>query len=269
MSLKFAVYSDFHFELTRFPWTPILSDDVDVLVVAGDVYQGDIARGIAWTAETARGRPSVFVPGNHEFWGRTIEDDLDRGREVAASRGVTMLDGEGWIDVAGCLFCGGTLWTDLTLNVPAGQRIYGRHLGEHVDVRGAGIDRRAKPADAIRWHCRIRDAIAQALAEPRDGRPRVVVTHHAPTARSLREAHRKDPGAAFAASALDHLLAPGPDVWVHGHVHHSVDLVCDGGARLVCNPFGYHGVNPDFDASKVVEVVADGREAESGGYVRA
>lgn len=193
MSLKLAVYSDFHFELTRFPWTPILSDDVDVLVVAGDVYEGDIARGIAWTAKAAGGRPSVFVPGNHEMWGRTLEDEIERGRETAAALGVTMLDSEGWIDVAGCLFCGGTLWTDLSLNVPAGQRVYGRHLGEQIDVRGAGIDRRAKPADAVRWHRRTASAIERALAEPRDGRPRVVVTHHAPSALSLRAAFRNDP----------------------------------------------------------------------------
>lgn len=262
--MKLAVYSDLHFELTRFAWTPHLSADVDVLVVAGDVYEGDIARGIAWTAEAAGGRPSVFVPGNHEMWGRTLEDEIERGRETAAALGVTMLDGEGWTDVAGCLFCGGTLWTDLSLNVPPGQRIYGRHLGEHIDVRGAGIDRRAKPADAVRWHRRIVSAIERALAEPRDGRPRVVVTHHAPSALSLRPAFRNDPRGAFAASALDHLLASGPDVWIHGHVHHSVDLVCEGGTRLVCNPFGYHGANVGFDDAKVVDLGAPG-DPKAGG----
>ncbi|MFC6048413.1 hypothetical protein ACFPYM_11270, partial [Methylobacterium hispanicum] len=115
------------------------------------------------------------------------------------------------------------------------------------------IDRRAKPGDAVRWHRRIAGAIETALAEAPRGRPRVVVTHHAPTALSLLERYRRDPSAAFAASALDRLLAGGADVWIHGHVHHSVDLVV-GGTRLVCNPFGYDGANPDFTEDLVLEL---------------
>ncbi|GJD91615.1 3',5'-cyclic adenosine monophosphate phosphodiesterase CpdA [Methylobacterium hispanicum] len=250
--LKLTPMSDLHFGAPT-AWRPRLRADVDLLVVAGDVYEGDIVRSIAWTAEVADGRPSVFVPGNHEFWGRALEAELDRGREAAASLGVSMLDGQGWVEVGGVDFVGGTLWTDLSLNVVADRPIFGRQLGEPVDVRGAGIDRRAKPGDAVRWHRRIAGAIETALAEAPRGRPRVVVTHHAPTALSLLERYRRDPSAAFAASALDRLLAGGADVWIHGHVHHSVDLVV-GGTRLVCNPFGYDGANPDFTEDLVLEL---------------
>lgn len=251
--MRLTPLSDLHFEVAKSGWRPRLRADVDVLVVAGDVYEGDIAAGIAWTAEVADGRPSVFVPGNHEFWGRTIEDELDRGREAAASLGVAMLDGQGWVAIGGADFVGGTLWTDMTLNVPADGRIHGPQLGEPVDVRGAGIDRRAKPADAVRWHRRTAGAIEKALGEASRGRPRVVVTHHAPSALCLPAAFRGDPSGAFAASALDRLLAAGADLWIHGHVHHSVDLVA-GGTRIVCNPSGYGRANPDFVEDLVVEI---------------
>ena len=258
--MKIGVYSDLHFEVARFERKPRPAADVDVLVVAGDVFEGDIARGIRWTAEVAEGRPSVFVPGNHEFWGRTIEDEIDRGHEAADLHGVTMLDGQGWVEIGGCLFAGGTLWTDRTLNVPVGQRILGRELGEPVDVRGAGIDRRAKPADGLRWHRRMVEALEKALGQAPDGRPRIVVTHHAPSALSLHPNRREDPSASFAASDLRQLVTAGADAWIHGHVHHSVDLVCEGGTRLLCNPFGYHGSNADFDERKAVEV-GEGRSA--------
>lgn len=258
--MKVGFYSDLHFELGRHEWKPRPAADVDVLVVAGDVFEGDIARGIRWTAEVAEGRPSVFVPGNHEFWGCALEEQIERGLEAAALYGVTMLDGQGWVDIGGCLFAGGTLWTDRSLNVPFGQRILGRELGEPIDVRGPGIDRRAKPADGLRWHRRMVTALEKALGEASDGRPRVVATHHAPSARSLFPGRETDPSGAFAASDLEHLLAAGADLWIHGHVHHSVDLVGAGGTRIVCNPFGYHGSNAAFDERKAVEV-GEGRSA--------
>lgn len=261
--MRIGIYSDLHLELVRYEWKPRPAADVDVLVVAGDVFEGDIARGIRWTAEVADGRPSVFVPGNHEFWGTTIEDEIERGFEAAGLHGVTMLDGQGWVDVGGCLFAGGTLWTDRTLNVPFGQRIHGRELGEPVDVRGAGIDRRAKPADGLRWHRRIVRSLEEALGRPSDGRPRVVATHHAPSARSLLPGRENDPSGAFAASDLEYLLAAGADLWIHGHVHHSVDLVAAGGTRIVCNPFGYHGANAGFDEAKVVDVPSGGGAVRS------
>jgi hypothetical protein len=261
--LKIGFYSDLHFEVVRYDWKPKPAADVDILVVAGDVFEGDVARGIRWTAEVADGRPAVFVPGNHEFWGFPYEEVIERGFEAADLHGVTMLDGQGWVDVGGCLFVGGTLWTDRTLNVPLGQRILGRELGEPVDVRGAGIDRRARPADGLRWHRRMVSALELALSQPPDDRPRIVATHHAPSARSLLPGRETDPSGAFAASDLEHLLAAGADLWIHGHVHHSVDLACPGGTRLLCNPFGYHGSNAAFEEAKSVEV-ADRRPRPVG-----
>ena len=42
--------------------------------------------------------------------------------------------------------------------------------------------------------------------------------------------------------------------WVHGHVHHSVDLVRLGGTRIVYNPAGTRFSNAAFQDDLVVEV---------------
>lgn len=95
------------------------------------------------------------------------------------------------------------------------------------------------------------------LAYPFDG-PTVVVTHHAPSFKCLEPRYQAMQGnhvnAAFA-SSLEHLMGPGVPLWIHGHVHNSVDMDIKG-TRILCNPRGYAGVelNPDFDPAFVVEV---------------
>lgn len=250
--------SDLHLEVARFDWTPTPpADGFDVLVVAGDVYEGDVARGIEWTARVAAGRPSVFVAGNHEFWGRTVEDEMEAAEAAARRTGVTFLDGQGWVEVGGVNFVGCTLWTDQVLAQPDGVRFYAREFGEPIDMRGAGIDRRAKARDMVRLHEKDLLALRTALDgpdAPPEG-PKVVVTHHAPHPDCVAPAFRDRPGAAISASDLSALTDIGvADLWIHGHVHHSLDFVPGYGTRIVCNPLGVHGSNASFKDDFVVEV---------------
>jgi predicted ATPase len=64
------VLSDLHLEAVPHPeaYRP-KRPDFDVLVVAGDVWEGDIARALEMVARLADGKPAVFVMGNHEAWG--------------------------------------------------------------------------------------------------------------------------------------------------------------------------------------------------------
>jgi Icc-related predicted phosphoesterase len=87
---------------------------------------------------------------------------------------------------------------------------------------------------------------------------RCVVTHHAPSARSLRGDYTEGLTPAMYASDLEPLvLAYQPELWLHGHVHRSSDYMI-GAARVVCNPRGYfgHEVNPEFRWGKLIEVTA-------------
>jgi predicted phosphodiesterase len=86
-------------------------------------------------------------------------------------------------------------------------------------------------------------------------RPHVVVTHHAPSARSLAPATAHLPVSAAYGSHLDGLVeASGAALWVHGHTHHPVDYKI-GATRVLSNPRGYPGEPVEgFDAGLVVEV---------------
>lgn len=111
------------------------------------------------------------------------------------------------------------------------------------------------PAIAYRAHTKTLDWLSHALSREFDG-PTVVVTHHAPTYDSLRESGVSEVAlqpdywthhdrslikqAAYA-SRLEPMLkdhAQAIDLWVHGHIHHSFDILTQP-ARVVCNPRGY------------------------------
>jgi len=98
------------------------------------------------------------------------------------------------------------------------------------------------PADVAAEHQRHRAAIEQVLAVPHDG-PTVVVTHHAPSIRSIHPGDRGDAASAAYASDLEEvMLRHQPALWVHGHIHHASDYRF-GDTRVVCNPRGYQAAD--------------------------
>ena len=67
----------------------------------------------------------------------------------------------------------------------------------------------------------------------------VVVTHHAPSFKSVISYFETNLTSACFASNLEHLM-DGDKValWVHGHMHTSLDYEVNG-TRVICNPRGY------------------------------
>ena len=250
---KLWIMSDLHLEAVPRPevYRPRCAG-FDVLIVAGDMQHGS-ARAIATVARLAGSKPAVFVLGNHEPWHRELSAEQAVARRVAARHGVTLLD-DGEATLAGVRFVGGTLWADGRLG---GQDATPDQLtGELVHVAGdGGGTRLITSGDQAALHARTRGVIEAALAGPRDPRPVVVVTHHAPHPLCVPAAYRQHWVAGNSASDLSHLTDAGrAAVWVHGHLHETVDLVRPGGTRILCNPAGPQFGNAAFRDDLVVEV---------------
>lgn len=82
----------------------------------------------------------------------------------------------------------------------------------------------------------------------------MVVTHHAPSPRSIHPTHRADALSAAYASGLDSLVAgSGAALWVHGHTHYNVDYVL-GATRVRTNQRGYPGEDTGFEPALVLDV---------------
>ncbi len=82
----------------------------DVFVCAGDCLTGDIEGSIEMVAAIARGKPSVFVAGNHEWQSSTLEETLELGHAAATRTGVHFLECDS-VDLGDVRFAGATLWT--------------------------------------------------------------------------------------------------------------------------------------------------------------
>lgn len=250
------ILSDLHLETAPYPqsYHPA-RPDFDVLVVAGDVFEGDPDHALRIVSDLACGKPSVFVMGNHEYWNGIVPGDLGQARAEAHRLGVTLLEGDE-VEIAGLRFLGGTLWADGRLG---GHRLLpGALTGEQIDV-AAGVEghRPLTNADAARLHAQLRSRLEMQLAAPRDARPVVVVTHHAPHPLCMAEHLWGSWAAGNSASDLSHLTDTGlVDLWVHGHTHSTHLLRRPNGTRIVSNAAGPRGSNGAFLDDLVLDVVA-------------
>jgi len=244
--------SDLHFEAVPHPegFRPV-RPEYDVLVVAGDVWEGDTRRALEFVAALANGKPAVFVMGNHEPWNGELQQERDVARRAAKTLGITLLD-DSEAEVAGLSFVGGTLWADGRLAGEDAAPL--RETGEQINVLRDGARRLITNGDEAALHTRTRGVIEAAMARPRDGLL-VVVTHHAPHPICLPPAHRTGWAAGHAASDLSPLTDTGQaTLWVHGHIHGTLDITRRVGTRIVCNAAGPGFSNLAFRDDWVVEV---------------
>ncbi|MGH6891597.1 MAG: hypothetical protein ACREEP_05010, partial [Dongiaceae bacterium] len=156
-----------------------------------------------------------------------------------------------------------TLWTDFGCFGPELRaRAMTRCHALMNDFRQIGIAdrpheqaRRLEPMDVLRIHGESRSFIEHELSAPFGGLT-IVMTHHAPSARSLSARYHGDLlGAAYASDLEDLIGRFQPALWVHGHVHESADYTI-GRTRVVCNPRGYtpFELNPRFDPELAIEI---------------
>ena len=211
----------------------------DVLIIAGDLCHArclDPARIDKYSInqrsrvmrfiDEARTNFShvLFVAGNHEHYDGIFEETVPLLRRHLP--GVTVLDNE-TVELGGVRFFGSTLWTDFEGRSEAAMNNVRRRMGEYffVKTRGASATtdaplRKFQPEDAFRAH----DAALKVLlseVKAGDGKPTVVITHHAPSKLGCNPQFSKNglDGAYY--SALDEQIIQFGTVpmWIHGHTH--------------------------------------------------
>ena len=146
---RILVLSDLHTEFVSQFWDlPEELPDFDVCVLAGDIA-GSPEKGVDFAARAPAliGRPIIYVPGNHEFYGGEIENRLRVGKEAAAGTNVRLLDRDVAI-IDGVRFVGAILWTDYALqgNAPWSMAMAARGLNDHVRIERRG------PMGAVALH---------------------------------------------------------------------------------------------------------------------
>lgn len=261
--MKIHLLSDLHFEFDpkmMEGYTP--PADANVVILAGDIAPG--VSGVKWAADTFRLTPTLYLAGNHEFYGggRYFSKGYRKLRKAAEGTNVIFLQND-TVVIDGVRFMGTTLWSDMAL--------YGNQPLMMIQAQGMMNDFNrimSEPPQGMNWSNKplmpievvhefqiAMEFLTNELNKEHDG-PTVVVTHHAPSEQSCIPEFAGDPANPLYASNLERFIdVMKPVLWVHGHTHTSSDYMI-GETRIVVNPRGYHGdsVNVNFDPSLILEV---------------
>ena len=253
--MKIALLSDLHLSVHPMdaPQT-----DADVVVLAGDLHRP--AQAMAWARQFTQ--PTLFVAGNHEFYGSDLSSTLAQLRSHADGSNVRVLERNAW-QLGGVRFLGCTLWSDYRLFNSPEQREAGLHKAQEFvrDFSRIGVapdfPERFTPAISQLLFAQSVQWLEERFAEPFDGAT-VVITHFAPARGSVAAQFAGSPlNACFVSDLEAQILRWQPALWLHGHVHDSFDYQV-GATRIVANPRGYApgGVteNPRFQPTLLLEI---------------
>lgn len=268
--MKIRILSDLHLEAAPYRYRDA---GEDLVILAGDIADGTPMAQHNREALFAnmRGKPVLYVLGNHEFHDRYEPMDA----AIATIRAglppnVTLLNRES-LDLGGIRFLGCPLWSDFRLGgiVRHGhtvERDRAMHaaalsipdLNYLVDSRGEPIG----PAGMAALHeadrCWLDNHIKQASAA-QPAVPVVVVTHWLPSPESVAPQHVGSILTPYFASDCRDLIREPVRVWIHGHTHVPRQYKHPGSETLVvCNPRGTGPLGAQcevgFEANLVVDV---------------
>lgn len=254
--MKLHILSDLHLSVQEMerPRT-----EADAVILAGDIERPQ--KAVAWAL--GFDKPVLYVPGNHEFYGGSIDETRQELSRLCEGKRVHLLD-NGSLVLHGVRFLGTTLWTDFRLYGDGEPQAQAMAEGQRFirDFSRIRIGTQAgsaalTPQDTADLFATNAAWLREELSKAHAG-PTVVITHHAPSPRSIHPRFAASLlNACFVSDAEDLLDGSRAGLWIHGHTHDSFDYRCNG-TRVVCNPRGYArgdvNENAVFDPCLTIEV---------------
>ncbi|MCG3150019.1 MAG: hypothetical protein PCFJNLEI_03486 [Verrucomicrobiae bacterium] len=247
--MRVWVLSDLHME---FGGIDLPKVDADVVILAGDTNLG--LAGVRW-AKATFAMPVLMVLGNHEYYDNTFPRLIQTLKKECRGSQITILENSA-VTMNDVTFLGCTLWSSFA-GVPTTMMshiLVARGMNDYRSIRRYPDFRKLQPADTIAAHQESVDWLGKAC-RLHDGKKKVVITHHAPSLRSVPDLPKYEVLAPGYATKLDALVEESnAALWVHGHIHVINDYLI-GTTRVLSNPRGYrHEPVPGFSPDLVIEV---------------
>jgi 3',5'-cyclic AMP phosphodiesterase CpdA len=250
--MKLQIFSDIHLETSDY--TPA-QPAADTVVLAGDIHVG--RGGIGWIKKHFPEKPVIYVAGNHEFYGNSVRAQLNELRSAAEGSNICFLENES-IQVGDFTFLGCTLWTDFKAwaNPKEAMLAAKKGIRDFNDILGRTDW--FHPEDSVVLHQQSFDWLKDELKKHPPEKT-VVLTHHAPSEKSIPPQHVGDIlNGAFVSPLDDFVKESGVPLWVHGHTHYSVDYKI-GKTRVFSNQRGYAwDKDKHFKPDAVIELSTSG-----------
>ncbi|WP_294347295.1 metallophosphoesterase [uncultured Sphingobacterium sp.] len=248
--MKIHIVSDLHRE---FGYNDFNLNVADVLVLAGDTDIG--VKGIGWLKSLSLDIPIIYVLGNHEYYKGAYPKTLYKIKDAANNSNIHVLENES-LEIDHVCFHGCTLWTDFSLM--GNPAVYGSlcqsRMNDYKKISLGKHYAKLRSIDTFRIHQTSRQWLEESL-NASQAKHSIVVTHHAPSIRSLPMKYSDDPlSAAYVTDMEAFILKHQPSYWIHGHVH-DPPRYSIGDTEIICNPHGYiNEVYNGFNNSLIIEL---------------
>jgi len=232
--MRLQVFSDLHLEFGRFE--PALKHP-DVVVLAGDIHVG--TAGVKWAKRFFRDCPVIYVPGNHEFYNHSMPDLIPALKREARGSQVHVLENNVF-KLNGFVFLGCSLWSNFQLWPDAREAMMfaNQEMSDFWLIKKKDGNKLYSAEDSVKRHTASVRWLQRQFARHNPAHT-IVVTHHAPSHRSISPEYAGDMLSAAFASDLNSLIrASRVPLWIHGHTHYNVDYKI-GGTRIFSNQRGY------------------------------
>lgn len=258
MRISFA--SDLHLEFPLVDRARALAfrGNSDVIVLAGDIEVGMKTVDVALQLSDLFPRSHiVWVAGNHEFYHRNIDTQIERYREACRTHDrVHFLENDS-IQIGSTKFVGCTLWTDFSLLGDAKQAM---EMAERGITDFKLIQTRRgewfTPQDAANLFQQSSAYLESELSKS-VAQNTVVISHFPPGLETLNPRFDLSPITAYFQANVRAIIEKfQPALWIFGHNHYSHDIQI-GSTRVVSNQLGYRseaGYIPSYRADKTIEL---------------
>jgi len=232
--MRIKIISDLHQE---FGISDLDFSNAELVILAGDTNLG--TKGIEWVKQNIPEKPVIYLLGNHEYYKGSYPKTLNKILEASKNSNVNVLENN-MVEFEGIRFHGATLWTDFSLfgNPVESGIICQARMNDYALIRVDPAYSKLRSIDTYQIHQKSKSWLQKSLQESR-GYKNVVITHHAPSAKSIPE-HDRDHAlsAAYASNLEDVILEHQPLYWIHGHIHTPTRYTI-GNTEIICNPHGY------------------------------
>lgn len=199
--MKLQIASDLHHQFSGAGLATsralAVSPEADVLVLAGNIHSGEQAVSTYQQSKV----PVIWVHGNHELHGSDVDEAREGFASTAVAGPVKYLERTEF-SLGDIRFLGCCLWTDYSVGPQSREvtmREANRFMVDHRLIRKGS--RPFKAEDAAYEHLNSLSWLKGALQKRVKGRT-VVVTHFAPSKRSIPQALHSEVFAGTFASSL-------------------------------------------------------------------
>jgi Icc-related predicted phosphoesterase len=260
---KLRVMSDLHLEFGFLDLPKIEGEEDMILVLAGDI-------GLASKPSTYldfivdschRHKYVIWLFGNHEYYYTAFDIAMHDVGEAIGNYGLENLfvfQEPTLINLGGIDFVIGTMWADFDMDRSA--RFYAQSsMNDYrlIDLSHTDPFTKLSASDTQQEFHKTISKFDKFFKEIDFSNPVVVVTHHAPSKKSISECYAGSPLNPAYASDLDNDIEEcfKADIWIHGHMHNS-NRYTIGNTLVVSNPRGYVGeeTNDGFDPNLVIDL---------------